>query len=178
MTHGPRLVVREMQLAEVGMRIDYFHNSSDEYLQRLGVDRASLLSPDDWASSYRSDYAKPIEERDTYSLVWELDGRAVGFSSTDRIVFGQEAFMHLHIVDPELRREGLGVEFVRLSALTYFRVLGLQRLFCEPNAFNTAPNRTLQRAGFRYLLTHETKPGPINFFQTTTRWVLDRADSL
>jgi RimJ/RimL family protein N-acetyltransferase len=80
--------------------------------------------------------------------------------------------MHLHIVDPALRREGLGVEYVRLSALTYFRVLGLQRLFCEPNAFNTAPNRTLQRAGFRYLLTHETKPGPINFFQTTTRWVL------
>jgi RimJ/RimL family protein N-acetyltransferase len=178
MAHGPKLVVREMQVGEVGMRIDYFHNSSDEYLQRLGVDRPSLPSPDEWRSFYRSDYAKPIEERDTYSLVWELDSRAVGFSSTDRIVFGEEAFMHLHVVDPAFRHQGLGVEFVRLSALTYFRVLGLQRLFCEPNAFNTAPNRTLQRAGFRYLLTHETKPGPINFFQTTTRWVLDRADCL
>jgi RimJ/RimL family protein N-acetyltransferase len=178
MPDGPRLVVREMQLAEVGMRIDYFHNSTDEYLQRLGVDRALLMSPEEWASVYRHDYARPIEQRDTYSLVWELDGRPVGFSSTDRIVFGQEAFMHLHIVVPNLRREGLGAEFVRLSALTYFRVLGLQRLFCEPNAFNTAPNRALQRAGFRYLLTHETKPGPINFIQTTTRWVLDRGDCL
>jgi RimJ/RimL family protein N-acetyltransferase len=178
MPNGPGLVVREMELAEVGMRIDYFHHSSDEYLQTLGVDRASLMSPQDWTSSYRTDYAKPIEERDTFCLIWELDGRAVGFSSTDRILFGEEAFMHLHIVDPALRREGLGVEFVKLSAQTYFRVLELQRLFCEPNAFNTAPNRTLQRAGFRYLLTHETKPGPINFFQTTTRWVLDRADDL
>ena len=112
MPDGPRLVVREMQLAEVGMRIDYFHNSTDEYLQRLGVDRASLMSPEEWASVYRHDYARPIEQRDTYSLVWELDGRPVGFSSTDRIVFGQEAFMHLHIVVPDLRREGLGAEFV------------------------------------------------------------------
>jgi RimJ/RimL family protein N-acetyltransferase len=137
-----------------------------------------LMSPEEWTTVYRRDYAQPIEQRGTYSLVWELDGQPVGFSSTDRIVFGQEAFMHLHIVEPDLRREGLGAEFVRLSAVTYFRVLGLQRLFCEPNAFNTAPNRTLQRAGFRYLLTHETKPGPINFFQTTNRWVLDRADCL
>jgi RimJ/RimL family protein N-acetyltransferase len=176
MSNGPKPSVREMRLDEVGLRIDYFHRASDEYLRTLGVDRGSLLSPEAWASFYAQDYAKPIEERDNYSLVWELDGRTVGFSSTDRIVIGEEAFMHLHIVDPTLRREGLGIEFVKLSAQTYFRVLGLQRLFCEPNAFNTAPNRTLQRAGFRYLLTHETKPGPINFFQTTTRWVLDRTE--
>jgi len=176
MSNGPKSAVREMGLAEVGMRIDYFHNASDEYLQLLGVDRGLLMSPGDWLSFYERDYAKPIEERDNYSLVWELDGRAVGFSSTDRIAFGDQAFMHLHIVDPALRRAGLGVEFVTLSAQTYFRVLRLQRLFCEPNAFNTAPNRTLQAAGFRYLLTHETKPGPMNFFQATTRWVLDRTD--
>ena len=34
----PRLVVREMQLTEVGLRIDYFHDSSDEHLLKLGCD--------------------------------------------------------------------------------------------------------------------------------------------
>jgi RimJ/RimL family protein N-acetyltransferase len=102
----------------------------------------------------------------------------VGFSSTDRITFGNEAFMHLHVVEAELRSSGLGTQFVMLSAQAYFKVLELRRLFCEPNALNVAPNRTLQRAGFRYLFTHESQPSPINFPQLTTRWVLDRPPEL
>ena len=56
----PRVVVREMQIAEVGLRIDYFHDSSDEHLQMLGVDRASLLER--WgvaASPERAPYRSP-----------------------------------------------------------------------------------------------------------------------
>jgi hypothetical protein len=143
----PGLVVREMQIAEVGIRIDYFHDSSDQYLLMLGVDRASLPSREAWRSSYEEDYARPIEDRESYLLIWELDGRTVGFSSTDRIVFGEEAFMHLHIVTTELRHQGYGTEFVKESARQYFRTLELERLFCEPN-----------------------------FLQATTRWMLDRRD--
>ena len=108
----PGLVVREMQPAEVGLRVDYFHDSSDEHLRKLGVDRASLPTREAWRASYAADFARPITDRTGVALVWELDGRPVGFSSADRIVFGQEAFMHLHIVIPDLRQNGLGSEFV------------------------------------------------------------------
>jgi RimJ/RimL family protein N-acetyltransferase len=172
-----RLVVREMQLAEVGLRIDYFHDSSDKHLLTLGVDRASLPSREAWRSTYVADYALPREQRAGVALIWELDDRAVGFSSADRILFGEEAFMHLHIVSPELRHQGFGSAFVKESARCYFQMLKLQRLYCEPNAFNTAPNRTLQRSGFRYLFTHEARPSPINFHQTTTRWVMEHPGS-
>jgi hypothetical protein len=47
-------------------------------------------------------------------------------------------------------------------------------LFCEPNAFNVAPNRTLQKAGFKYLKTHMTVPSALNFHQAVTRWVIER----
>jgi RimJ/RimL family protein N-acetyltransferase len=172
----PHIAVREMQLSEVGIRIDYFHDSSDEHLLMLGVDRESLPSREAWRSTYVEDYARPIEDREGFSLIWELDGLTVGFSSTDRIVFGEQAFMHLHIVSPELRHQGYGTQFVRESARHYFRVLQLERLYCEPNAFNSAPNRTLQRAGFHFLFTHESQPSPINFVQVITRWMLDRHD--
>jgi len=168
------LTVREMQLSEVDIRINYFHDSSDEHLQTMGVDRALLPAREEWREFYEDDYARPIPHRKTYALLWELEGVAVGFSSSDRILFGREAFMHLHILDPGHRRQGLGSEGVRKSARAYFEVLKLDRLFCEPNAFNVAPNRALQRAGFQYLFTHETTPGPINFPQVTTRWVLTR----
>jgi RimJ/RimL family protein N-acetyltransferase len=176
MTTVPHLVVREMEVAEIGIRIDYFHDSSDDYLSKLGVDRTSLPSKEAWRATYVEDSARQIEDRESVCLIWELDGRIVGFSSTDRIVFGKEAFMHLHILSPDLRRHGYGTEFVKESARHYFRRLQLDRLYCEPNAFNVAPNRTLQRAGFEYLFTHESKPGPINYHQVTTRWLLRRND--
>jgi RimJ/RimL family protein N-acetyltransferase len=148
-----------MQLAEVDIRINYFHDASDEHLRLLGVDRSLLPTRKAWAASYREDYARPIRDRVNYSLVWQQAGEIVGFSSTDRIDFGNEAFMHLHLVEAGLRSTGLGTQFVRLSADAYFEALELRRLFCEPNAFNIAPNRTLQRAGFRYLFS-PTKPSP------------------
>ena len=76
--------------------------------------------------------------------------------------------------DPERRNRGYGVEYVRRSVDIYFERLKLKRLFCEPNAFNVAPNRTLQKAGFKYLKTHMTVPGPLNYRQAVTRWVIER----
>ena len=58
--------------------------------------------------------------------------------------------MHLHVLEVGQRRRGHGIEFVRRSAEIYFEVLQLDRLFSEPMAVNTAPNRTLLRAGFHH----------------------------
>ena len=168
-----RLEVREMTLADVGLRIDYFHDADNAHLDRLGVDRALLPSRQEWHRLYEIDDARPLEQREFYSLLWLVDGKTMGFSSTDRIEVGRHAWMPLHITAPGLRRTGLGTQFVRLSAQRYFEMLGLQRLYCEPNAFNVAPNRTLQAAGFRYLFSRHTTPGGINFPQVATRWVLD-----
>jgi len=169
------LRVRELLLPEIGVRIDYFHGASDEHLLSLGVDRALLPSPRAWRQIYELDYARAIRERQHYTLAWELQERIVGFSSLDQISYGDQAFMHLHILATEDRRAGMGSEFVKLSAAAYFRAFALQRLYCQPNAFNIAPNRTLQGAGFRYEFTKQLQPSPINFPQPVTRWLLEAA---
>jgi RimJ/RimL family protein N-acetyltransferase len=173
MSKSPTLTIRDMQLDDVNIRINYFHDATDEHLSTLGVDRSLLMSKASWTEFYREDYARPLEQRLNFSLIWEVDGETVGFSSTDRIRFGEEAFMHLHILDPTSRHQGLGTTFVRLSALRYMEVLQLRRLYCEPNAFNVAPNRTLQRAGFHYLFSHEAQPSSMNTTQVTTRWLFE-----
>lgn len=174
--NGARIRVREMRLQEVDLRIGYFHNASDDYLRTLGADRARLPTPEAWRARYERDFERPVEERDTYSLVWELEESAVGFSTVDHIEFGREALMHLHILEPGSRRRGMGTAFVRLSAAIYFEALHLQRLYCQPNAFNVAPNRTLQRAGFKYVWTKDQMaPSEVNFPQPITRWVLEAA---
>ncbi len=84
--------------------------------------------------------------------------------------------MHLHVVEPNDRQQGFGTECVKQSVDLYFDRLRLKSLFCEPNAFNLGPNRTLQKAGFKYVKTHMTVPGPLNYHQAVTRWVIERTN--
>jgi len=170
------MTVRELGADEIDLRIRYFHEASDADLLRMGVDRPRMPAPDVWAAAYAADAAHGRAERTTSSLAWELDGAVVGFASLDRITYGDEAFFHLHLLDAQQRHRGLGTPFVRLSAVRFVELFALRRLLAEPNALNVAPNRTLQRAGFRYVCTHETVPGPFHPRQPVTRWVLDATD--
>jgi RimJ/RimL family protein N-acetyltransferase len=175
MTNNPATRrARPMQLAETELIIDYFHSASPEFLNTLGVDPSRLLERAQWKARFEYRFALPIEERNFFAILWEIDGHPAGWSSADKVIFGEEAYMHLHILDPERRRAGNGTFFVRESAKIYFETLRISRLFCEPHALNVAPNRTLQAAGFKYVKTHETVPGPFNFHQPVTRWVLQR----
>lgn len=168
------LTVREMTRDEVDLIIDYFHSSEPEHLELLGVDPTRLPTRQQWRDRLTCDYDKPFRERSTLQVLWELDGIAVGFSTCDKIVYGEQANMHLHVVDPARRSSGVGSTAVRQTIGLYFRALALKRLFCEPNAFNVAPNRTLQSVGFRYVKTHMTVPGPLNYHQAVTRWVYEK----
>jgi RimJ/RimL family protein N-acetyltransferase len=172
------LAVRPMDRHGALLAVDYFHDATDEHLTRMGVDRALLPDRRAWLRAFEADEQRHPAERSSYGIVWELDGVVVGFSRTERIRFGEQAFMHLHILRSPDRRRGHGARFVRLSAHHFFDVLDLRRLYCEPNAYNVAPNRTLQRAGFRYEGTHDDAPTPLNPYQPLTRWSLERPADL
>jgi RimJ/RimL family protein N-acetyltransferase len=172
-----KLTVREMKLEEAGIIADYFHEATPEYLEMLGVDPTKVPEREKLLQRYAHECSLPRESRKQFIVVWILGDTPVGFSSADRIVFGREAYMHLHIFRPEHRKSGYGAECVKETVKIYFEQLDLQRVFCEPNAFNVAPNRTLQRAGFTYLKTHMTVPGPLNYHQAVTRWVLEKSNS-
>lgn len=169
-----QVTVREMRFEETSLVIDYFHGATPEHLEMLGVDPTRLPSPDAWRERLRREFSQPPDKRAVFFVSWLVDDRPVGFSSCDKIVFGEQASMHLHVVEADRRREGVGTECVRRSVEIYFAMLRLKRLFCEPNAFNAGSNRTLQKAGFRYLMTHKTVPGPLNYHQAVTRWVIER----
>lgn len=106
--------------------------------------------------------------------VQDADNTPFGFSTTNKIIFEKEAFMHLHIIRPELRAKGIGTVCVEDSVKLYFEELKLEGLCCEPDAYNTAPNRALQKAGFKNLETHKAVPDPLNFHQTVNRWVIEK----
>ena len=168
------LTVREMMSSEVNIIIQYFQDSTPEHLEILGVDPSRLPPAQSWRERLQRECTLSIEQRAMMLVIWLSDDQPVGFSTSDKIRYGEQAHMHLHVTEPERRHQGTGVECVRRSADIYFERLKLKWLFCEPNAFNVPPNRTLQKAGFKYLKTHMTVPGPLNFRQAVTRWVMER----
>lgn len=168
------VTVRPMNLQESAQIIAYFHGAAPEYLEMLGVDPTRLPSASQWRRAYEEMFGQPVEQRSSFLVSWFCDGQFAGFSTADKIRVGAQANMHLHLTDPSLRARGIGVEAVRQTVELYFEVLRLKQLFCEPNAFNVAPNRTLQKAGFTYVKTHMTVPGPLNFHQAVNRWMIER----
>ena len=124
-------MVREMALEEVDLVIDYFHGSTPEHLEVLGVDPTRLPSRELWREHYAGEFEKAVHDRWALLVIWELDDVPVGFSTADKIAYGEQAYMHLHVTDPRQRRSGIGSACVRETADLYFKALSLQRLFCD-----------------------------------------------
>ena len=78
--------------------------------------------------------------------------------------------MHLHIWDADARKKGVGTELIKLTLPYFFENCKLRQLYCEPYALNTAPNKTLEKAGFVFVKEYVTTPGMLNFEQPVNRW--------
>jgi [ribosomal protein S5]-alanine N-acetyltransferase len=169
-----KIEIRAFQtLEEYGLMIDYFVQSTPEFLLGMGVDPVKLPAREDWLQEVWDDHHKPGPEKDRIYLAWLLDGQLVGHSSINKIKWGEEASIHLHLWKPLLRRKGIGATFFRSSANYFFKMPGLRKLYCEPYAENPAPNRVLSKIGFRFVGTYRTVPGKTCFEQNVNRWELD-----
>jgi RimJ/RimL family protein N-acetyltransferase len=101
-----------------------------------------------------------------------LDNKAIGHSNINKIIFGGEAYMHLHVWDESRRKKGMGHTFLKKTLPYYFNAFHLKALYCEPYAFNPAPNKALEKSGFDFIKSYDTIPGWINLYQTVNRWCL------
>src|SRR5712672_977157 len=100
---------------EYGQMVDYFTQSADEFLRGMGIDPPKLPSRETWLAEVWEDHHKPEPEKDRIYLAWVYDGELVGHSSINKIRWGEEASIHLHLWKPQLRRKGIGAEFFRRS---------------------------------------------------------------
>lgn len=163
-----------MTVDEIGLMVAYFRDADHDFLNSMGVDPSRLPKYDEWVGLVSEDMTLPINKRQFYYVVWELEGQPVGHSNINKVLYGQEAFMHLHLWDSSTRRSGNGAFFVNQSISLYFDVFKLKELYCEPYALNLGPNKTLPKAGFQLIKSYETTPGWLNFHQPVNRWLLTR----
>jgi hypothetical protein len=165
--------VREMTMTDVNLIIDYFLESSPEFLRGMGVDINKFPGKKVWSKIILDDFEQPVEHKTLYYVIWQINDIPVGHSHINNIIFGEEAYMHLHLWHSDSRKKGDGSYFIKKSLVYYFQKFKLQKLFCQPYALNPAPNKTLHNAGFKFIKKYETIPGWLNFKQFVNLWVLD-----
>ena len=172
----PHLSVREIAEADIDAIINYWHNSDDTFLAGMGVDLAKIPAKEDMRMMLRSQLTQGYNEKQSYCIIWLEAGKAIGHSNINKIIFGEEAFMHLHIWDKAERKKGTGTVLIQLSLPYFFENLSLKKLYCEPYALNPAPNKTLKKAGFSFVKEYITIPGYLNFEQPVNLWEMRYED--
>ena len=149
--NDPTLSVRELESTDIDSINDYWHCASPTHLESMGVDINKLPPREQFTSYLSGELNLKIEEKQSYCIIWQIDGQPVGHSNTNPTKFNDEAYMHLHLWDSGSRRHGLGSKFLMMTLPYYFNQLKLKTLFCQPYALNHAPNNTLEKAGFEFI---------------------------
>jgi len=170
------LSVRPMEERDIELLADYWLKSNDDHMSGMGVDLNKLPKREDLVDNIRTQINAPLQDKKSYALIWEHDGKQIGHSNVNNITFAKQANMHLHIWNSSFRKKGMGKELVKKSLPFYFNDLQLDLLICEPYALNEAPNMTLQKVGFKFVRKHKTIPGTFCFEQEVNRWEMRKED--
>lgn len=168
------LTVRELESKDIDAIIEYWLGADPDFLLGMGVDLSKMPSRELWESSLNEQLSQAIPDKKSYCIIWQLDGKAVGHSNINKIQFGEEAFMHLHLWRSDIRQKGMGAALVKMTLPYFFENYSLKTLYCEPYALNPAPNKTLEKLGFRFVKEYVTTPGWLNFEQPVNLWELTR----
>ena len=172
MSNKNNLSVREIQKEDITSIINYCLNSGSDFLKSMGVDLSKMPAKEQWKQMLNEQLNQSYEEKKSYCIIWLLNDEPVGHSNINRIVFGEEAYMHLHIWKPGNRTKGMGVQFVKMTLSFFFENMQLKKICCEPYALNPAPNKTMEKTGFEFVKEYITVPGFINFEQPVKHWEL------
>lgn len=168
------IAVREITHEDIPLLTQYWADASPAYLRGMGVDVAKRPTKEGMYQFLQKQIESPYQTKEAYALIWLLDSEAIGHTNVNKILYGKEAYMHLHVWKPELRRQGMGTALVRKSIPFFFENLQLSDLYCEPYALNPAPHKTIEKVGFEFVKSYLTIPGPINFEQEVLRWHLSK----
>lgn len=171
-----KLSVREVQQSDIDLIVNYWLSADDAFLTGMGVDLTKIPSREEMVTLLSAQLNQSYKEKKSYCIIWLIDGKPAGHSNVNKIQFGEEACMHLHLWKADVRQKGMGAIFVKMTLPYFFKNLHLKKLYCEPYAVNPAPNKTVEKIGFTFIREHLCIPGNFNFLQQTKLWELADTD--
>lgn len=169
-----QLSVREIQASDIPLIARYWMNAEPDFLVAMGVDLDKMPQEHEWYQMLHKQLNTPHPHKQSWCMIWLINNVPSGHSNINKIIPGEEAYMHLHMWQNTYRNKGAGTALVKMTIPFFFETYDLKRLYCEPYAHNAAPNKTLRNAGFEFVRQEITVPGWLNFEQPVNLWVMTR----
>jgi len=119
------LSVRELQESDIELIANYWLGADQVFLQGMGVDTTKMPARNEWKEMLTDQINTPPDQKKSYCIIWQVAGKPVGHCNVNKIIFGQEAYMHLHLWQPDVRNKGYGVPFIKLTLPYFFQNLKL-----------------------------------------------------
>jgi RimJ/RimL family protein N-acetyltransferase len=174
--NGEELVLRDLVESEIEVFVDYWHESPPEYLDFLGVDREKLGTREDTRERFRRSIRSGDPRQERVVLVLTLAGRPIAYANL-HFVHPMENYLHAHVVDPDMRDQGIASLLLLRTLQAVFDSFPIERLIIQTRPTNTRINHVLQKAG----LTAETRfipdpdglpvPGEFCVYDVDPAWV-------
>lgn len=162
--------VRELAESDVAAIVTYWHESPPDYLESMGADANKLTARTQTEEKFRAALPSAPEPRRHIAIAVELGSRLVAYTNA-YLDDERRGHAHVHILDPEVRRTGLGSAlFVRILTL-YFDHYDLRALVFQTHPDSTGINRLLQGFGLKPKLIDDqnpsgmARPGLFNWYQ-------------
>ncbi len=142
------LSIRKITVTDIPYILAYWREASNEDLIRMG----ELKRPDEHENQkflkWFCETNHTLEEAGEDIVIWEIDGKAVGYSTLKQFKIPEYGQIHLHMWEKDIRGKGYGAVLFCLSILNFRKKYRIRELYCMPKSDNPMPNQMLTRIGF------------------------------
>ena len=167
--------LRDLTPDDIEHVVCFWHDSGDDFLDFLGIDRSRLGSRDDTRQRFTRAIRTGDPDQPSIAFAITVNGGYAGYTLLNRYT-PDTNYSHWHITNPALRGIGLSTALYPYRIKTYFDLVPMSRLIHQTRTRNVAVNRMLDHwvpiAEKRYIENPDgmAMPGEFNL-----RYVL-RAD--
>jgi hypothetical protein len=139
-----RASLRDATPEDIDAIVRYWHTSSDEFLDLMGVDRSRLVSTEQTRQRFLAGIRTGDSAQKSIVLAISVAGRLAGYTLLNRYA-PEFNYSHWHITDPSLRASGLSTALYPHRIKTYFDLTPIERLIHQTRTRNLGVNRLLDK---------------------------------
>ncbi len=124
--------------------VRYWHDSGDDYLAFLGIDKVRLGSEDDTHARFRRALRTGDPDQRSMAFAITLDDTFVSYTLLNRYT-PDSNFSHWHLTNPLARKTGISTALYPHRIAMYWAVCDMNRLPHQTRPRNVGVNRMLDK---------------------------------
>ena len=124
--------------------VRYWHDSGDDYLAFLGIDKVRLGSEDDTPARFRRALRTGDPDQRSMAFAITLDDTFVSYTLLNRYT-PDSNFSHWHLTNPLARKTGISTALYPHRIAMYWAVCDMNRLPHQTRPRNVGVNRMLDK---------------------------------